>query len=198
MILAIVLLFLFIILSSLLIIFLFYVLNPSIKITNEEDVIVANSEINYFHKELSEVKKSNKKAVVLCSCNKEFSSETIKFNKNYSCLVVSQKAGTGNDCGFSCIGLGDCAKVCPQKAIFIQNNTAKISNLCIGCGLCVNTCPMNLIKLVKPEETFIKLCNNCNENTTTCSKYQNEEKLEWNNKKDFKIWSYCYKILKKK
>lgn len=55
---------------------------------------------------------------------------------------------------------------------------------------------MNLIKLVDSSIDQLKICNNCKNKKTTCSKYQVEEKPVWSEKKDFKIWSYCYKIVK--
>jgi heterodisulfide reductase subunit A len=41
-----------------------------------------------------------------------------------------------------CDGCGDCAEVCPEKAVVIQNQVPEINEvLCSGCGTCIPACP---------------------------------------------------------
>lgn len=48
----------------------------------------------------------------------------------------------------SCIGCGNCAKWCPQKAITVKNGKAKINEeLCYGCGECLVTCTPRAISV---------------------------------------------------
>lgn len=45
-----------------------------------------------------------------------------------------------------CTGCGECAKICPAKAISIQNHKSVINGLkCIGCASCIAACPSTAI-----------------------------------------------------
>jgi len=46
----------------------------------------------------------------------------------------------------SCTGCGECEKVCPVKAITIENNKSIINgSKCIGCATCIAVCPFSAI-----------------------------------------------------
>ncbi|MHC6178457.1 DUF362 domain-containing protein [Clostridium sp. JNZ X4-2] len=46
-----------------------------------------------------------------------------------------------------CIGCEQCAKVCPQKAITIEDKKSSIDKMrCIGCGECMTVCPVRAIE----------------------------------------------------
>ena len=144
-----------------------------------------------------EFEHTGKKALDLCNCKKSFKLPVDKFNKDLSCFIVHSTNGTGTDCKFACIGLGDCVKSCPQQAITIQNHTAVVTSLCNGCGKCVETCPLGIITLVPSDTQKTVICSNKDSDLTSCSAKNNEEKVAWNEKKDFKIWNFCYRILNK-
>lgn len=177
--------------------FLFYILFPSIHAQNkiEEDPVISNSEIDYIKSEVPETPVSDVKAIVLCSCNKSFKINRDSFNEAYSCAMVNRYSGTGTDCKYACIGLGDCAKVCSQQAISIINRTAVISNLCIGCGKCTEVCPLHIIRLIPKKTQEYTICANKSDENSTCSEELKTQKVSWNAKKDFKIWTTCYKII---
>lgn len=199
MILPIILLILIVLIISLLIAFLFYVFFSSIKIDEKfkDDPIIPGNKKNYLISEDVYFEKNENRAVVLCSCNKEFKLKRTIFNENYSCFMAKSNFGTGMDCKYGCIGLGDCLKVCPQQAIVIENNTAVITSNCCGCGKCINICPQGIIQLIPKNSTKIQLCS-CKENElTSCSKFLSEGNIEWKVKKDFKLWSYCYKLIRR-
>ena len=198
MVLQIILLVLITLILFLVIMFLFYVLFPSIvqKGLPDVDAIISDKEMNNEIDNFEEVVVSKEKAIVLCNPSKTFDNERIKLNSMHSCKMVKSVLGTGTDCKFACIGLGDCAKVCPQKAIYFENKTAKVSQLCIGCGKCVDVCPNNIIKLIPNDTKEIVMCSNCLEGqNTTCSCKQKSEKVERILKKDFKMWLHCYRIV---
>lgn len=195
-----IILFVMIIISVImLILFSIYVLLPSIDINenmSDDPVIPQKIQKNLFESEETNV--TDLKAVVLCSHKKNTTLAHSNFNEENTCFMIKNVFGTGFDCPFACLGLGDCMENCPQEAIFIENNTAVISDNCCGCGECVNICPQNLIKLIPKNEESIILCNNDNKNNlTSCSEFQKEKNIEVTTKKDFKIYSKCYKMLKK-
>lgn len=199
MILAIVLLTLIILLLSILIIFIYYILFPSLSKDKEfVDPVIGENEKKYVIPEKKDIKISDLKAVVLCNCGKKFALPPINFNSQHNCFMVKSVYGSGLDCKFACIGLGDCQKVCPQQAISITNKTAVISDLCCGCGKCADICPQQIITLVPKTVSSIQLCSNINKDSlTSCDCRGKEEKLQWKSKKHFKIWAYCYKLLKR-
>ena len=61
------------------------------------------------------------------------------------------------ECAYGCIGLGSCAKVCPQGAIRVNKGVAEVDrNKCVGCGLCVKACPKGMIKLI-PSDSYVSV-----------------------------------------
>ena len=198
MILSIILLIVVILIVAILLMFLFYILFPSIKNQSKvmENPILADSEVNYIKPIVNQTEKSDMKAIVLCSSTKKFEMKRKIFNESYSCSLVYKYSGTGTPCKYSCIGLGDCVKICPQNAIFIKNNTAIISSQCIGCGKCVNICPLQIIRLIPTNTKEYTICANKSDEKSGCDEELKTQKVVWNEKKHFKIWATCYRIFK--
>lgn len=138
----------------------------------------------------------DKKAVVLCACNKKFSNpQKVKNTSGFSCAVMAYQYESTSDCPFMCLGMGDCAATCEQRAIEIKNETAVISNFCIGCGKCSEVCPKGLIKMVDKDATEAILCSAPETLLTSCSMLQKSQKIENTERKHFKIWQYWYKMV---
>lgn len=193
MILLIILLILIILILSFVLFVLHYIFNK-----DNKNIIFSESHSETSVKSPDNYEKNGLKAFVLCSCKKDFKNPPLNFNSQHSCFLVKSIHGSGSDCKFYCIGLGDCAKVCPQQAIEIQNNTAIISDLCCGCGQCIDVCPQSIIKLIPMNTENIVPCKNENSDVlTSCSKIGKAEKPHWPAKKDFKIWTACYKMIKR-
>lgn len=56
-------------------------------------------------------------------------------------------------CSVGCIGCGICEKNCPQDAIHVNDNLAKIDyEKCVNCGICVAKCPTGAIFCEYPEK----------------------------------------------
>ena len=199
MILKIILLILFLLLLILLSFFTLYIFIPSINKQDKknEDPLIPLTLTPVILPEEKKYVPSDKKAFVLCSCNKECKLDRSLFNEEYTCMMAKTVFGSSLDCKYACLGLGDCVKICPQEAIRIENMTAIITNNCCGCGKCVSVCPQNIIDLISKDTKRLVVCANDSSEMTSCSKLKSEENISWNDKKDFKIWEYCYRILKR-
>lgn len=52
-----------------------------------------------------------------------------------------------------CVACGCCMKVCPKKAIQIEQGVFAVVALdkCVGCGLCAKECPASVINITEVE-----------------------------------------------
>ncbi len=73
---------------------------------------------------------------------------------DYQGIETCKAASLVNDgfkiCSYSCLGLGDCEKVCPVDAITMDENSLPIidKEKCIACEKCVIECPRNVLHMV--------------------------------------------------
>ena len=75
------------------------------------------------------------------------------------CAAAAQLDEGYKNCRFSCLGLGNCTRVCPTGALTIQNGLAVIDHeLCINCGKCVAACPRGIIRMVPADSKIRLLC----------------------------------------
>jgi electron transport complex protein RnfB len=74
-----------------------------------------------------------------------------------SCKAVALLSDNLRLCPYGCIGLGDCADLCPFGAIIMENGCAVVDeSKCTGCGQCVEGCPKGIIYLVsKPKKVRV-------------------------------------------
>ena len=85
-------------------------------------------------------------AVVRCSADCESKKQSFEFEGELTCVNAKRFYGGMWGCKFSCLGQGDCAKVCPSDAIVIKDGLARIDKSeCIGCGMCAKVCPFSAI-----------------------------------------------------
>ena len=103
-------------------------------------------------------------AIVQCGIDSKTRQISAKYNGIKSCVAVNLIMQGGMACKYGCVGLGDCAEVCPVDAIIMENGTPVIDiEKCIGCGVCIKACPRNIISLgaYNPDERVIHVaCNN--------------------------------------
>ena len=100
-------------------------------------------------------------AFVHCNGNCEATEKKTEYEGITSCRAASMLYGGPDACRFGCIGLGDCAAVCPVNAICMKDGIAHVdSSVCVGCGLCKEACPKNIITLIPQEALTVVMCNN--------------------------------------
>ncbi len=100
-------------------------------------------------------------AVVHCLGDCNATEDKVDYHGMESCAAAKMIFGGKGKCGWGCIGLGDCARACPEDAICVKEGIAHVKTaLCIGCGACVRTCPNNLISLRKDQPTTVVVCSN--------------------------------------
>ncbi|MBR4872375.1 MAG: RnfABCDGE type electron transport complex subunit B [Clostridia bacterium] len=100
-------------------------------------------------------------AFVHCNGNCEATSKKATYEGMSSCRAAAMLYGGPDACRFGCMGLGDCAAVCPANAICLMDGIAHVdTSRCLGCGLCEEVCPHNVISLVPQETAVVVMCNN--------------------------------------
>jgi ferredoxin len=194
------LLVLFIIVISLITIFIFSILIPSISQDKDrvQKFIFAADELKISSHPKKSLEDSGMRALVLCSHDKEFDQRRIEYQGPKDCVLFTKLYETEYDCFQQCLGFGTCVTHCPQRAIQIVNNTAVVLAGCIGCGRCVASCPKHIIKLFPKNEVHTHIpCGNI-EGETTCTACQREKKTEIPPRRVLKLWKLCYNIFYRK
>ena len=107
-------------------------------------------------------------AVVHCAGDCGKTQDKYIYRGMESCAAAKLMYGGKGSCTYGCLGLGDCAKACPQDAICIENGIAHVdTRKCIGCGICTRTCPNHLISLVADVERVVVTCSNKDKGAVT-------------------------------
>jgi len=101
-----------------------------------------------------------KVAIVACSGNCNATKDKLEYYGLESCAAANLMYGGKGSCTFGCLGLGDCAAVCPENAICIENGIAHIDpRACVGCGLCAKACPKGIIDIKREIDTVVVGCS---------------------------------------
>ena len=89
-----------------------------------------------------------------CSVNFEYRGVT-------TCRAAEIASGGDKACRFSCLGYGDCARVCKFGALRLTDGRLVdvIEEKCIGCGACVKTCPRSIIVLTPYKRAVQSACS---------------------------------------
>lgn len=111
---------------------------------------------------------AEKVAVVHCTGDCNYTKDRVEYSAIESCAAAKMIFGSKGECPYGCMGLGDCAKDCPNDAICIENGIAHINTkMCVGCGLCKDACPNSLISLIDDDEKVIIACSNKDKGAVT-------------------------------
>jgi len=85
-----------------------------------------------------------------------------------ACRFAVLMDGGDNRCRYSCMGFGDCVRVCPFDALSRDGRNTPVVDLqkCTGCGNCVKECPRCLIILMPFTSRPHIACNTCEKGKT--------------------------------
>jgi len=101
-----------------------------------------------------------KVAVVRCGGNCAARAEKMNYDGVKTCAAAKLYYGGSGACQYGCIGFGDCATVCPNGAICIEDGVARVNiSLCGGCGSCAKICPNNIIWTHDDTITTLLICS---------------------------------------
>ncbi|WP_298067971.1 RnfABCDGE type electron transport complex subunit B [uncultured Mailhella sp.] len=77
-----------------------------------------------------------------------------------SCAAAAALHQGSDQCGFSCLGFGDCVKECITESLHIENGAAVVNETtCIGCGKCVKVCPRDVLQLIPKRARVAITCS---------------------------------------
>ena len=97
-------------------------------------------------------------AVVLCGGDCNATQTKYVFSGTQSCAAANRFYNGSEVCTHGCLGFGDCAAVCPNDAIIIKDELARVDkSKCVGCGLCTKACPNHLI-VIRDITNHVDVC----------------------------------------
>ncbi len=102
-------------------------------------------------------------AMVMCQGSEDPDSrKKFHYNGVATCASLNLLGQGDRLCEYGCLGLGDCQRACPFKAIEIteQGVARVIPSRCTGCGMCLAACPKGIIHLVPEDAPIHVLCSN--------------------------------------
>ncbi len=108
--------------------------------------------------------------VAYVACNGKCGAAQIKYDYQgpKSCRAANISYNGDKSCAYACLGYGDCAAVCPQNAISVEDGVAHIDpRKCIGCGICVRECPNSVIRLINDTTRVVVECSNHDKGAVT-------------------------------
>lgn len=100
------------------------------------------------------------KAYVLCRGGSNESPKKVEYQGIKECRLANMVGGGDKACTYGCLGYGDCAVVCPQNVIKMNENGLPEIDVdgCTGCNACVEICPRNVIALIPENATPFVAC----------------------------------------
>ncbi len=99
-------------------------------------------------------------AVVRCLGTNDRAKIKYEYDGIQDCAALAALGNGNKECVYSCLGMGNCARVCPTGAIVMENGVAVIDKeKCIACGKCVIECPRNVISLIPKSAKAIINCS---------------------------------------
>lgn len=102
-----------------------------------------------------------KVAYVACNGTCSAVQRKYEYQGQKTCYAANIAYNGDKYCTYACLGYGDCAAVCPQNAITVEDGIAHIDpRKCIGCGICARACPNSIIHLINDTSRVVVECSN--------------------------------------
>lgn len=99
-------------------------------------------------------------AFVHCNGHCEATTKKAAYDGISSCKAAAMLYAGPDACRYGCMGLGDCAAVCPSGAICLKDGIAHVdTGRCLGCGLCETVCPKHIISMIPQETEAVVMCS---------------------------------------
>jgi len=130
--------------------------------------------------------KEPKVAQRYCNGGKTEAKAKYDYNGINTCKAASLINNGYKECNYSCLGLGDCERVCPVDAIKIDSNMLPQIDRekCIGCEKCVVECPKAILHMAPKKSRVHVRCHSkdpgrvvvkaCKVGCIACKKCENE------------------------
>jgi len=100
------------------------------------------------------------RVVAVLRCNGRRVADRFEMVGLEDCKAAVLLHGGPKACPYGCVGLGNCARVCPVNAIVMEEGFPRvIAERCIGCGACVKECPKGLFVLRPESKKVHVLCS---------------------------------------
>lgn len=113
-------------------------------------------------------------ACIKCCGTCENTEKKAKYSGIETCAAVKMLYGGDGLCTFGCIGRGDCARVCPEGAICLDDGVARVDpRKCIGCGICSKNCPNGIISMMPDQHRRVIACSNTEKGAVARKKCKN-------------------------
>ena len=93
-----------------------------------------------------------KVAVVRCNGTCDNRPQTVKYDGRMTCANLNACGAGETECGYGCLGCGDCVNACQFGAISMNPSTGLPEvdfEKCGGCGNCAKACPRGIIEIRK-------------------------------------------------
>ncbi|MFH1283300.1 MAG: RnfABCDGE type electron transport complex subunit B [bacterium] len=108
-------------------------------------------------------------ARLFCQGGKSKSSEKFEYRGIISCQALNIVSGGNKSCSYGCLGMGDCVRVCPFGALYMNEDKLPvvIEEKCTACGRCVQTCPRTLYELLPAAKRVVIACRSFDKGADT-------------------------------
>lgn len=103
----------------------------------------------------------SKPTVSVCRCSGgNNAADAFDYSGARDCAEEAKFSGGRKVCKFGCLGSGNCMRVCPERAISVDEACAGADpDRCISCGACMLACPKKLFDRIPADAKVYVACS---------------------------------------